>query len=936
MKFLKKLFILTICHSLILSVANNFLQNGYYQTNRISKFEIKASFFIDRSHAQTDALVSKAKSNNSNFSNYYLPSLVMIGIGVMAVSMIPILKRKSVDFYAFLVGAIIYFASVVTSWASEKKKFEELPNSIDKNTQIETLKAQKSSYEEVLKMVDRRLMLQGAASAAFLGAGALAGIAYSKEKAQLSSSQERMTRMINEVRSKCASMPELNVVPPLLDANTQVPMRVVCERQAAHLSQCLLKAQGAQTRIAQINEAVRSPSNSEGLEAKNQQQIEISSGALMGCLGTNVPRRVQQGPGVFSVYDPKLIPKLDIKFKELGIDLDPHELISRSLPPTPRIDLSDFSIWLNLLFPTANAQVTSSAFKGFLAYDSSPESILEQLNLTEDEAMLMCQSDERIRQCNQEEVQYFMQMREAVVSAASVPGGMLIDAGTTRLVVGGTELIGRQAVAQQVTRVVATNVARHAVIVSGAAALGAGAVTVVSFVSGGFLILGIGMAAWQAYEAYDAYTKTSAYQEGRERRQDARERCRAAGKMRQYSRTGNCSASNDFNKQIKPKEFLEKIVDVLLPEAFAVVPGISNAAGEVLDQVMTEAEEETDRWMFNPKGRMILYGAISVITGFITFNTNKMKSQLQEDIKEIQNIIDNQEELGTNSVEFEKAREVDIEGSEVKEKIPVLNNDTIPVNPDQSSFYPSGYKGLDRILGAIITESFAANNPIGQLPREIPCLAPMRGKCLSSKKFIKRAMIPGVKYTKVNTSFLTSITKMGDTLQNRDTLGPEFLEEAQRLNSLKPSLEKEFLLTKKIINLQKAKKYKEEPIQFEKYEKSLINKFYEIANNASKKVSGKIELASLFGPKPRSSASFNHYIDQKIQDFPEGLNIGIGKGKGREVQDNLNIKEAEKIEFSKGLESNMNNNKNFGLNPDKNTNIFEQISKRYLIWQSKE
>lgn len=198
---------------------------------------------VNSADAQLGSLTKTAKSKGGKFATYYLPMLVMLGIGMIALILLRNLDEKSGDFITFIVGAVIYLLSVVMSWTGEMKKFDKLPDEIDKDAQVGALKAQKQSIEDVIKMAERRLKFQTAATAVFAAAGVWAVIMGIKRKAQSAQAQAATESAAVEVDTKCTQQPEFMLQPPMIGAPgtpyTGMPGLGFCQTVSTATSGCL-------------------------------------------------------------------------------------------------------------------------------------------------------------------------------------------------------------------------------------------------------------------------------------------------------------------------------------------------------------------------------------------------------------------------------------------------------------------------------------------------------------------------------------------------------------------------------------------------------------------------------------------------------------------------------------------------------------------------
>jgi hypothetical protein len=979
---MKARFVFVLCWTLIFNLVT--ITKVRTNTSPFEGVSVSASFFIGEAQAQSEALTLSAKSNNSNMAQYYLPMLAMLGIGIMAIMLWTKLEAKSADFYLFLMGAVTYLVSVITSWSSEKSKFEKLPESIAKDTQVSALEEQKKAYEEVLNMVEKRLMLQGATTAAFLAAAILAGVFYSKEKAALAAAKKGTSSLAAEFASKCAQIPQL--YPPngvAVDAKTMAPMPAICARVASMGAACLAEVGASQAQIAALNEAVRSPNGSSSMAATHEERVDLISQTSSACFDSQIPSPTQGE--LLSYSDPSLKGKLKQYYYSQGIDLrDQKELVVVSSDPTSSATKFVIKV-LSELIEEAHAGVTGKVIEGLAKrggtdvgqvvsngtnatssaaanLDDSPDRFMRQLSENPDQAMVQCQQRSS---CTEADLQRYIELDRARANVNATMLGVVADSAVGNTAQASANAAGRaitrgassslrssgaiskpgQAVARSAGRRVATRVASGVAI----RVVGAGAVAVGSAVGAPVIVAGatVALTAYTVYSVGSA-TYNLASAKLKVMKAETAERRRNMD-CRQTRRGVRCRPKTSFidlldldpdlgkDKSFNKKQFFASLLSLIIKDtqasatasvATAALKGVGNQAVQVADEVSQESESETDQWIYNPKGRMVLFGAFSALVGLVSLNTNKMKKNLKADIAVLQETIDEYSRLNQgnsnlevnpeieNSLEIEKGKLIPQDTNQETEQIrdtSVLNS---PLNKVLSFFFKSATASKHEVLGV--------------MPLTIPCLAPVRGRCVSTRSFVSRLLPSGVPYSPSTVKAIKSAAKMGDMIQRKNYVTKSFMKEVKVLNDLKPTLEMGYKVTKKVINAKRGSK----PIPFKKYESYVVKRFLGFGKRALANTSANVNLSSLL-----SIGSFN------------GRSNKIREGKSRlESSDSKNTYAVAKSNYSsssvrqagnQGAEDNSFMNRNYkndtmGINTRKSSNLFEQVSRRYLLWHSRQ
>ena len=235
-KKLKSIIVLVTCLSLW------FVQIGFTNfDNSLNSHNFSTLVRVDFNtvNAQMEVMEESAKSKTSKFVTYYLPMLVMLGVGLVSILIFRNLVQKSGDMIVFMLGGLVYFVSVIIAWTGEIKKFEKLPDKINSNTSVETLKLQKKSIEEVIEIAKKREKFQMAATAAFAVATIWAAVGKAKEKSLSTNEKMKRQAAIAEVSSACAKHPQFTKYPDITSVETGQNMSAACQHNATQVANVL-------------------------------------------------------------------------------------------------------------------------------------------------------------------------------------------------------------------------------------------------------------------------------------------------------------------------------------------------------------------------------------------------------------------------------------------------------------------------------------------------------------------------------------------------------------------------------------------------------------------------------------------------------------------------------------------------------------------------
>ena len=932
-KRMKKHIALLLCWSLLCNLISITKVNLHSPISNHSIVEVKGSFFVGNIAAQSESLSLSAKSENSDMAQYYLPMLAMLGIGIMSIMLWTKLESKSADFYLFLIGAVTYLVSVITSWTSEKTKFEKLPETIAKNTQVSALEEQKKAYEEVLKMVEKRLVLQGATTAAFLAAAILAGVFYTQERAALAASQQTTAALASEFAAKCSQIPQM--YPPngvAVDATTMAPIAPVCMKVAAMGVACLKEVGASEAQISVLNEALRAPQGSATMALAHEDQVDSIAQTSSECFDSQIPSPTQGE--LVSYSDPELKGRLKQHYYTQGIDLSQEKsLVIVSDKPSSKVTKYVVQVIEELIEEAqagpagilgnavsrgggqAVSQATGEAASGAATFlDDTPDNFIQQLSANPDRAMSNCQ---RRSNCTEADLQRYVELNSARANFGSTVVGSTADAGVGKAV---------QVAARTGGRRVATRVASGVAI----RVVGAGAAAVGTAVGAPVIVAGasVALAGYTAYSVGQAgYNVITAQTKVMRAEEAAR---RENMDCRQTRRGVRCRPKTSFINNFDKKRMISILSGLLINDsqasatasvATSALQGVGNQAVEIAEDVSQESESEADQWLYNPKGRMALFGAFSALVGMVTLNTNKMKKNLEDDIEVIQETIDEYSRLNEGNSQIKEDSNTDT-SLDIEDNIIIPEDVNLNEDTDQSVFY----KSLRGLMSLFFNEAVAAKkNVLGVMPLTIPCLAPMNGNCVSTRSFVSSLLLKGVNYSPSTKQAIKSTALMGDMIQRRNYVTEDFMQEVSKLNRLRPSLEMGYQLTKKKL----ARGARNNSTDFDKYEKHLVQKFLGISKKAI--ANKNINLGSLLSigtfngrrNEPREASS-------RVESSSLALNNNQAKvfytqqSKGAFITEDSDSNERNYIDKARGINTSLNEN------------LFEQVSRRYLIWHSRQ
>lgn len=144
----------------------------------------------------------------------YVHLLMMLVISLVSLYLLKDAIKISPDTILFVIGGLLYFISVVTSWYDDKV-FEQISENLAEDAQLDALKKERARLVRAKDAASRRIVFLGAATAAFAAAASLAGIMYVKEKLLNKKTQTALKAAQVEVNTAPLKIPQFKQVWPM-------------------------------------------------------------------------------------------------------------------------------------------------------------------------------------------------------------------------------------------------------------------------------------------------------------------------------------------------------------------------------------------------------------------------------------------------------------------------------------------------------------------------------------------------------------------------------------------------------------------------------------------------------------------------------------------------------------------------------------------------
>lgn len=254
MSILRKVIVSLLCFSLFTLQLSTPLVEYQNQTSR----EVNLGF--------NDAKATNlgfTKISEAGFPMGYIQLLVMLGIGLMSISMIQNAKRLSPDSVMFVIGGLLYLTSVIISWMNDKV-FDELGEIDPTNQQKNALLKQKKLLELALNALEKRLVFVAASTAAFASSAIMAASIYMKEKLASKKVKFGLGKAKKEAMTVCQRDPALATA--MSQGGTFVtggmPVAAACTKWSMKVNKGLLKCDKEFLKEIRNNEVTRSSAGS--------------------------------------------------------------------------------------------------------------------------------------------------------------------------------------------------------------------------------------------------------------------------------------------------------------------------------------------------------------------------------------------------------------------------------------------------------------------------------------------------------------------------------------------------------------------------------------------------------------------------------------------------------------------------------------------------
>lgn len=877
-------------------------------------------------YAQVSSMESTAKSEDNDFKRHYLPMIVMLGIGTVAFFMFKNLRESSADTIIFLVGGMLYFVNVIMGWTDENKAFKELPDEIATDSQVDALKLQKESFEYVLEIAEKRLKMQLAATTAFAAASVIVMLQYMKERRTSARASSGLQQATTEVSSLCSQM-MVNppVVDPRLAENPVEPLQLNCQRQTQQISAGLQQASATGQQI----------------EAHDQTVIHASSLQAGDTYATLVERQSQQGARVDHPFQVPALPstivlhdymnhKYYIEDPKKGIV---YQLIPRKLERENNQNISymeryftddelkdftqeeiDFLNYAKLdmniidnIIATAHAQF----FRTLVGQggDTAANHLANEVGNAVGDAYEMEDNCNTDNSCgSSEHAEYHVQLESLQSNAIGFAADQAMGASTEVILretgagdalergarnidrrmrrgmsraVGGRNPAARSArrraavrAAGVVGRFVMRRAAQVAIVAGAAVALGSVApvVATVGILYTGYEVAKLGV---EAANVYRAYTKTQMDGEAVE------------------TDVNDYGANMVFYRLRKKESFLEN----LIPKAYAFNGlEIAQNGQEALQETTSDTTREIDRWLYNPKGRMIIFGAITGLSAIITANTKAMIDSIKEDIEKIDDIISGMED---RQVEYSPLEKFKI--------------------------------SLNEILDYFIDDANASKAEVITLNKKLPCMLTLKNKkCADIKKLFLHRTPKNAKTPETLGKLINTIAQTGNGINGQQNITPMTLKRVDILAKHTEGLLAVKDRTQAYVN-ESVRKDGQKPINFKGLENLFLKRVFKKAEeNFLKHEVSERDIASITSGSVKQAKTKHKNIK-----FIPNLNSNDEKDDNNDSfstkNNNYDIKNYESMNSS-------TNNTSYEvdeINKDSNRNLFNIISNRYLIIRRK-
>lgn len=890
-----------ITYIFLFTQLNLSLYTNYSATGK-KKNLVKVRIIGNKVFAQTSSLSSVAKSESDQFKDHYLPMLVMLGIGLTSLFLIRNLQRRTADSTVFFVAAIAYFASIVMGWTGENKKFKELLEEIDTDTQVGALKAQKKSFEEVRDMAKKRLTMQYAAVAGFAAATVMAITAYSRDRSTRTNTQTAIAQLAAEIPVTCQRSPE--VIDPRINADvrTGVPLQASCNNTTQVAAVEVAQMQAAEATSVAVTEQVAFHG---GSNEGNSRLIQADNKTSLRGAGIGLPQKRTNRfenmwmTGVYSFLDND--PKKDRHFLDLIFNFVMKKIYARQ----PGLD--EVSLIEDAASVARTETNVSQEFMMGTGCDGDQHMVRgpESGQCVRQFYLYNSTTPRPVRLCpNASEMLGQTALSETPDSIFMASRDMHSDSYT--------QLYGRNLgqLAERVTSLDCFNVSAQEINdeQSRIFADSPQAITIVPTATA--TITPVPVTTVLETQAVPSATRVNSALIAQAKQEDY---------LRAAYPDGERIQVKDTDEILQPVEVIQvedsvpatevtqgaPATQTLTPSTATASSNTSGAFAEIditqnaqsaLSESSAQGAREVDRWIFNPKGRMIVFSAISSLTTFISLNTKKMIDNLEEDIKQLDELI---QAMESRQVRFK---------------------DNIQLSPFISSFMN------------LLTPSVQAktNHQATVLPYKLPCLIPhpKTKRCLNVKHVINKTMIPGAKYPKLVTNIAYSLGVVGNSLSNNYQINNKTMRTLNVMATKASTMVKIESIYKKQLN-QSLKRKRAKQINFKGYEQHFLSRMSKITKQSYNKFNISVdELKSLGAVNFGSDFIHKNTLSNVNKTEQEERKVAMLDN----PESNFDITNDESSSNTNRVKQRSNDDYYIDqINKSKEKNIFSIISNRYML-----
>lgn len=933
---------------------------------------------------QASAAPQVFKANDTegaqNVTENYLSTAILLAIGLITKVLVKSLRQASPDTYLFIIGGVLYFISELKTFSdiSDNKTFEYDPDDLSqRDITIAAIEEQERTSSEIVKIATWKLGFQLAAEAAFLAATGLSIMQYIEVKKRCTAQgRPFVTAALSEpeqLRASCDGLivredPQHENAPRAFDPlqnnfackkpeNWELAKcKAICYEKIALVKADLMQSTAAFRQVCSQEEMMTVPST----EVQEQLEREIlNKSADQTC-------RLGDDYCPFMIPDPPPV-----------IPTDPSTFFDQS-----KLENTFYTYFYNKFIIEFDNLVLSDA-NAAAGCPGVPDAMLEKFAMSVGGALSGGVSQMYGKAASG--VDSVMGSNGAVSVEATIIGKTVwkemhdeLGEAAAKKVMASACSRAQKVIAKQAAKAAAKKTAtKVGILIARAAASGALALSVWAIP---FAAISVYFTLRDIYGLLKFLHTTSV---GRRQMSstmrntyyyldpvfgmilDIQNACRYRGLLEHgdegylYLRPMNCSLVSKLDYDTKEvfsiseiqeevlsfyshqnnfqhrnnNSWIAEIVNPILP-AYAEDGGFSGntllksgaklAAGAILMMALSKMFGEViEKWIYNPKGRMIMFGAISGLTATSIASMSAILVKSKENLKNVQSIKD---ELLNAKKEGEGTPILDTNEESVEQE-----DSTSLI--DQSIFLESFTSEDKLVINSIfsfniINDAFASSLSFG-VDYKIPCITKeLRGskRCYPTDRAMRNMLGP-MRYS--NYSLIKKdidlVAKIGKGISNKkgisDQVGYMIADLGTRTDHLKQVNKK----LEKVVN-RKKRQLGEKQLDFEKLHKSFIGGLVSKAKNYLKK--NNISLEEIFSnrktPVITNKAPRGKQTEEDIKNIVPSVETqndvisGIDQER-KDIQD-IEVKAEETYDF-KGLD----------IETRTELSIFKIISRRYIL-----